>query len=532
MSPKVMVIGLDGATMKLLGPWIEAGLLPNLAEALQRGCSGNLRSTVPPYTPPAWASFYTGVNPGKHGVFGFTAIDPATGIRRLVNSKIIGAKRIWQILNEKGMKAGLLNLPITYPPEEVDGFMVSGMMTPENASNYTYPASLASELNNLKDPYVVDVPVAPMDMDNLDAVKRLRKSLKGRHAACLHLMENHPCEFFMTVFIVPDRLQHIYWKYIDESTKLYHTSKGEQFRKEVMGLFKEMDDVLGDIFSKVDDDCRVFMMSDHGFTSLENYFYFNEWLSRNGYFNVGSRKWLVKIYQLLRISKLIQILTSGRRARVMKQEGARRLVDWEKTRAYAGEQGLFLNLEGREEKGSVPAEQYYILRAEIAGKLKDLTYPESGRNIIDSISFKEDIFDGPYIDLAADIYPVMDDFRIMVHDGVMRKTLLDNREHSPEGIHHPDGIFAAWGPGIRSGEQVEGANMVDMTPTILHALGLPVPEHMDGRVLEEIFDEDFISRNPVRKEAGDEITCNKQDEVFSEDEEKEIQEQLRGMGYM
>ena len=470
--------------------------------------------------------------PRQTRYFGFTAIDPVSGERRLVNSKIIGARKIWQILNEKGLSTGLVNLPITYPPEEVDGYMVSGMMTPDNADNYTYPVSIAAELAGLEVPYVVDVPVAAKEAETLAAVKRLRESLRGRHAACLHLMDKHPCDFLMTVLIVPDRLQHIYWKYLDKDTGLYDTEKGKTFRKEIMGLYREMDEVLGDIFSKLSDDCQVFIMSDHGFCNLQRYFYFNEWLSRNGYFNTGSKTWMVTAYQKLRVGKMLERFIWFRRAQKMRQEGVRRLVDWENTSAYTREQGLFVNLVGREEKGSVPPERYEAVCSEIAEKLKAFTDPDTGERVVGSISFKNELYHGPYMEMAADFIPVLDDYRTFIHDAVMRDKLFDSIDESPEGIHHPDGVFAAFGPNIRGGLELEGANIVDVTPTILYALGLPVPDHMDGRVMEELFEPDYMNRNPVKKESGDDEMHDERGSVYSEEEEKEIQKQLRGMGYM
>jgi predicted AlkP superfamily phosphohydrolase/phosphomutase len=137
---KTVVIGLDGATFDLMGPWIEEGKLPHIKELMDKGCSGVLESTIPPLSPVAWTSFMTGMNPGKHGIFDF--VEPfqngALGTR-LNNRKDCKQIPIWRYLNNEGHKTVILNVPMTFPPDELDGLMVSGMDTPHDNATFTYP---------------------------------------------------------------------------------------------------------------------------------------------------------------------------------------------------------------------------------------------------------------------------------------------------------------------------------------------------------------------------------------------------------
>lgn len=533
-----MVIGLDGATLELMKPLADQGVMPNLSELLRKGCSGVLKSSIPPYTPPAWSSFYTGVNPGKHGIYGFTCFNPKTRSWELPSSKIIGAKKIWQILNEQGLSTGLINLPLTYPPEKVDGFMITGMMTPEKAKVFMYPESLAIEINALPHQYVVDVPVVPfLDSRNTDIVKRLHAALLGRRAACLHLIRNHPCDMMMTVFVVPDRLQHVYWKYIDQNSVLYDTVEGEAFRKEILACYRALDDAIGDIITAAGDDCKTILMSDHGFCELRGEFYLNNWLAKAGLLTIGgSGKWIIDGGRKLR--KLVPNRFVDFFGHIMADKiGAKKLrrsIDWNNTIAYAHEQGLFLkaafdNDDGRPE---LSRKDYLELRDRISERLNDFRHPKTGEKVVDSISYKEDIYIGRYFDRAPDIVPVLDNYRTYINDGLVRDELLVDYEMIPNGIHHPDGLFVAYGSDISRNRIIEGATIIDVAPTIIHALGLGVPENMDGRVLADVFQDSFMKKNPVRGSASGENGHDNSASVYTQEESDEIEEQLRGMGYI
>lgn len=509
--------------------------MPNFAELMRKGCSGVLKSTTPPYTPPAWSSFYTGVNPGKHGIYGFTRINPATGQRELTNLRAMGARKIWQIINEHGFRTGLVNLPLTYPPEPVEGYLVTGLMTPEHSRHYTYPRSLVEELGSLGTPYFVDVSLdLERDVKNTRIVKKLLVALRGRRAAIQHLLKRHPCDFVVVVFVELDRLQHVYWKYIDENCALYNTARGEKFRAEIETCYRELDDSLGDIAASLGNDAQLYIISDHGFTELRSEFFLNNWLAQEGFFalNSSSRMMLKPLYGKLRSSKLVHALLSKWYGKV-REQGLNQVVDWEHTDAYAREQGLFMNLKGREEHGSLNAgEDYEEKRELIKEKLSLFANPQTGERMVDSIYFKEEIYEGPYLDVAPDIIPVLGNYTCSVNEGVLRREVLSDCSAVPYGVHDPNGVIVAYGRGISAGETIGGASIVDVAPTLLHVMGLPVPDDMDGKVLIDLFDENFKKQNPLRTTMEDIKTQAGGEEVYSQKEAAEIEEQLRGLGYL
>jgi Type I phosphodiesterase / nucleotide pyrophosphatase len=127
---RLLIIGLDGATFDVITPWAQEGKLPNLRKLLENGAHGALKSTIPPMSPPAWTSFMTGKNPGKHGVFDFTARKPYSYDIEFVNARWRRAETIWKIMSEEGKRICVLGVPFTYPPEAVNGVMISGIDTP------------------------------------------------------------------------------------------------------------------------------------------------------------------------------------------------------------------------------------------------------------------------------------------------------------------------------------------------------------------------------------------------------------------
>src|SRR3989338_108753 len=145
-SPKVLVVSFDGGVWSNLKPIAEAGIMPNLKSLLETGRSCNLRSTIPPVTPPAWTAFMTGCNPGKSGVFDFYEYQQGTYNVSLASSKSIRTPVLWKILSDNGLRVGVVDVPINYPPPEVNGYVVSGWERPSNKKTFTYPADLGMKL--------------------------------------------------------------------------------------------------------------------------------------------------------------------------------------------------------------------------------------------------------------------------------------------------------------------------------------------------------------------------------------------------
>lgn len=548
MKPKVVVIGLDGATLSLFEPLAKKGWLPNLAELMNKGCRGQLRSTIPPYTPTAWSSIYTGMNPGKHGVFGFFRENPQTRKRELCNSSTIAAPKIWEILNKNGIRTGLVNLPLTYPPQPIDGYMVTGLMTPPEAKNFTWPSALTDELLTLSEPYVINETVKP----KYTLLKRLSSSNKGRRAACLHLLKNHDCDFLMIVFIAPDRIQHAYWKYLDENNSLYHTPQGEKLRPQIEACYRELDETIGEIISELGDESLVFCVSDHGFQSFNGLFLINNWLANEGCLSFKPNKWFLTISQKIlyeicenQLAKNIFVKLSHHLKKGLSLDSGPRVslghIDWTKTLAFGSELSLFINRSGRGANNPSSEEEYLRFRSELVEKLKHVTDSSSpfffntedrcaGMKMESRGHCREDIYEGPYFDMAPDIIPEIGGFSYPIHE--MTSLAGSFISNPPTGTHDMNGLLIAYGKNVLRNREVQGSTLYDIAPTILHSFGIPVPEDMDGKVLLDIF-EQGQSQIPVEisREANKDTT-KAHDSVYSQAEAAEMEQQLRDMGYI
>jgi predicted AlkP superfamily phosphohydrolase/phosphomutase len=541
MSPKSVAIGLDGAAWHLLDPMIRSGAMPRLAALKEKGAWGTLRSTVPTYTPPAWTSAATGVNPGRHGVYGFIAGNAQSERQELVHSGMIKAPAIWEVANEQGARAGIYNLPLTYPPRAVDGWMVSGMMTPGYGEHLKGFASwgrgegsdeLERRILGWAPGYVVDVS-ANYEQDWRDdgLAKRALESIRQREAVLRGLLELDPPDVLFTVMEAPDRLQHVYYRYMDPDDELYSTSEGARLRTAVVECFTAMDRIVGLLEDYAGTDGGVVVCSDHGFTAWEVSVHVNALLEQWGYLTL---KGTGKAMQSELARRMIPVAKRFLPRKLARRAKGRTFaaIDWSSTRAFASpipQQGVFVNVAGRERFGIVPPAELERLKDEIAARFEELRDPR-GEPVTDHVHRAEDVFHGDALEGAPDVLPVLRDHRYELDDELFHKDAFTDLRHLPRGVHHPDGIVVVAGAGTRPGS-IEGSVM-DVMPTLLYQAGLKVPEGLDGKVLTDAFDPAALADRPVATTAP--LSSSEKDESspYSQDEEALIEESLRGLGYL
>src|SRR5436305_1046405 len=260
----VLIIGLDGATWRVLEPWARAGRLPHLAGLMARGSWGTLRSTVPALTLPAWSSLTTGRNPGAHGVFAFRRLAPDRyDSPGLASTSDLRALTLWEIAGRAGRRAGIINVPPSYPIRPLNGFVVSCLLTPPGEC-FTHPPELASELGgyriDLQPPRGVALDEAVNREQALAYLQGLRRLTSGRTAAALHLMRTRPTDVLGVVFYAPDRIQHCFWTYVDGGV-----APDTEVATAVAGVYAALDQGLGDLTAAAGPEATVILVSDHGF---------------------------------------------------------------------------------------------------------------------------------------------------------------------------------------------------------------------------------------------------------------------------
>ncbi|GJM45451.1 MAG: hypothetical protein DHS20C21_22930 [Gemmatimonadota bacterium] len=555
MSRRVLVIALDGTTFDLIGPWLADGSLPNLARLRDEGVTGPLQSIVPPVTAPAWCSFMTGKNPGKHGVFEFFMRAPGGFEEVPVSSSSRAGRTLWQLLGDSGKKVMVVNVPVTYPPTPVNGHLIGDFLTPMGDREFTWPHGLLREVEEATGPYeLYHVEVyrkgrAGVVLDELERV------LAANRRANRWLIENKEWDFAMFHVWGTDRFGHELWHLLDERHPMHDPAEAHIHRDRAVGYWRQVDAAVGEWIEAAGEDVTTLVISDHGFGPIHQFLVFNVWLLQQGWIRlkpgIGAfvRRSLFELglspalgYRLsmrLGFARLRLSAGVGTRKRLLERINRVFLslndVDWSRTKVYSkGNYGqLFLNLKGREPHGIVePGTEAEAVLDDLARGLRELRDPETGEPLIGDIWRSEELYHGAHADRAPDLTFLPRDMR---NKALGTVDFTSNRFVEPaygnSGDHRMNGILFMRGPGIRSGAEIQGANLIDVAPTILHYLGEGVPEDFDGRVLQDAFTEQEAVR-PIRVAPPASDSGSGDPSEMSEEDMREIRERLKGLGYL
>jgi predicted AlkP superfamily phosphohydrolase/phosphomutase len=548
---KVLVIGLDGASWNLLRPMLRMKLLPHLEMLIQSGTSGNLLSVDPPISPSSWASFITGQNPGKHGIYDFGVPVPGGYHLRLANATMIAPDSLWSVLGQNGKRLGVINVPMTFPPQKANGFIVSGMMTPSPKSSFTFPEELKQELIDQLGTYHIELDFVQTGKHlgkgylstyfgdhYVRFLNELAKVADARQGAINYLMDTQPWDFFMAVLTGTDRIQHYMWDYITQD--FAGGDPRAEIRRRALDYYRRVDAIIGDMLDRADDDTAVIVLSDHGFGPAKYEVCLNKWLADIGMLapsrGLGGKlmSWLGHLMQSKGISRerLAKIL---KLKRIEQVSALAATIDWSQTRASQRlTNSIHLNVRGRDPEGIVePGKEYESLREFLIGELLKLEDPDTGQTIVTEALRKQDLYSGPYLENAPDIV-------LRFRDGYFaNRRDLDvpsylTRPTMRTGEHQREGILIAKGPGIREQFTLPvSASILDIFPTVLYLYDCPIPAKTDGKVLFDIFTPEFRQEYPVEY-SQNRVSSEEQLESFgfTEQEEQDLVNRLKGLGYL
>jgi predicted AlkP superfamily phosphohydrolase/phosphomutase len=570
---RVFIVGWDGATFDLIEPWVAEGKLPNIAEVMRGGAHGELRSTLPPMTFTAWSSFMTGKNPAKHGIYDFTRQRPGTYDLEFVNGGERKAVSFWKLLSDAGRKVISISVPCTYPPEKVDGVMLSGFdaaglggSSSKLDARGMYPPSMYDELEEAVGGHPIgSFPVAEINAGEPEAaVKKILDCIGRKAATAKHLIQKYDWDCAMILFGESDGAGHHFWKYCDGRSPQF-SYEPASMRDSILRVYEELDRQLGELKQLLPVDTTLLMMSDHGFGGVSTTALFpNCWLREQGLlkFRGGVSRLISRRLDALKhravatlpnavqkfLSRFARKQLGGIEARV--RYG---IIDWAGTKAYFEENPYYpcmrINLKGRQPAGVVePGEEYEKLRDELVERLEAWRHPETGEKIVERAYRREEVYSGPCLGEAPDIvvhWSTHKDYTYAFKVSSKSKNLawleeLDANQSEnfafftgKSGSHRDNGIFLAEGPGVKNGYNVDGANIVDVAPTILHLLGVPVPEDMDGRVLTDML-EGEAAREVAIGAAADEqpVLSAASDADYTTEDKAVIAERLRALGYI
>jgi predicted AlkP superfamily phosphohydrolase/phosphomutase len=528
---EIVLIGLDGATFSVLDPLMRDGVMPFLRDWSAGGVRAVLGSTAHPLTPIAWTTLMTGRLPGNHGVFDFVRVAQSPEPNYMLGTSAdVRGETLWAIASRHGRRVSCLNFPSMFPPPAINGFVVPGFVPWRYLSRAIHPRDLYPRLKNLPE---FNAKELALDWDiERKALQGLPESEfegwiqfhTGREAQWFSiarfLMREEPCDLTAILFDGVDKLQHLCYHLLDPTLAAHHTSPwAQRVRNLCLDYFRQLDRFIGAIVDAAGPAARVFIASDHGFCAAgDQIFYANVWLEQQGYFG-----W-----------KEGTAIDQERRLTLDGHAGLESLIDWSRTVAFAltaSSNAIWIRRR-RNGQGGVSDEDYPRLRQRLIDELMMLTDPATGGRVIEQVMTREQAFPGAAVDDAPDLTLVLRDHSFL---SVLRTDAVLKSRRLPYGTHHPDGIFMAAGPGIRRSAELAPFSIVNITPTLLHALELPLPSDLDGSVTTAAFEESWVAAHPIRYEEGVGLSFPSSlgpTPSLGTEGDQEVLSRLRALGYL
>lgn len=521
----VLMIGLDGATFSLLKPLIADGVMPFLGQLIDEGVHGDLMSTRNPLTPPAWTSMITGRSPEAHGIYDFLWPDilPGGGVYLKINDfRDNRCETVWSMANRAGKRATSMNFFGMTPPFPIDGYIISGFVPWKHLRQGTYPQSFFEDVRKLP-----DFDYRNLGMDIAEEKKCVLGLIEGEHSDWIalqdtrdtawtdltcYLMATDRTELTAVVLDGPDKLQHLFWRFVDPNLPTDDDPWFQDIRRQCLDYYRQLDRNIARLVAAAGSGTDIVLTSDHGFGPTDEIVYINEWLARHGYL-----KWT----ESARADDAGQLTAT-------KMKDHLRMIDWRETVAFSptpSSNSIFVKRDMGNGVG-IKDEDYAGFCLKLRQELLDWRDPADGKPVFvgaETNKLMGRMYSGPCPDIT-----------LRLRDGgfvsILNSTeIVIKREH-PDGTHRPNGIFIGHGPSFRKGVSLEPLSILDVTPVLLHCLQVQVPSDLEGRVPEEA----FAAAGTVH--LGEATHSNggkgQQDREPTEEEREALMTQLRVLGYM
>jgi predicted AlkP superfamily phosphohydrolase/phosphomutase len=527
---KVLMIGLDGATFSLLNTLMEDGTMPFMKKLVSEGVHGDLMSTRNPLTPPAWTSMITGTSPHVHGIYDF--LRPVTmddgGVFLGVNdSRQIRSETIWSMVSRQGMRATSLNFYGMSPPPEVDGYIASGFVPWKHLRKAISPPEFFDTIKAMP-----GFDYKNLGMDIGEEKKCVQGLLDGEHTdwielqsvrdtawadICCYLLDNDPTELTAVVLDGPDKIQHLFWRFVDPELLEENPSEWfTQIRELCLDFYRQLDNNIQRMVEKAGPETNVILTSDHGFGATTEFVYINEWLARRGYL-----KWADQAE-----------LDAAGKLTADKMKDHLGMIDWKRTLAFCptpSSNAIYV----KKAKGSghgIKDSEYLDFCLNLKQELLDYRHPEDGGQIFVGVDTNK-LEGTPYVEPSPDL-------TVRLRDGgfvsILKSSHVVVPRENPDGTHRPNGIFIGYGPDIKASEHIEPIDLLDMTPLMLYFLGLPIPKNLEGRVPAEVLRDETLQKREV-EHGGTTVTRSRDssgDKEPSEEEREALLQQMKLLGYM
>jgi len=542
---KVILIGLDGATWDVILPLVKQGKTSNLERLIKQGSWADLETIEPTVSPVIWTSIITGKNPDKHGIPDFYVRPPGTYDAVLVTSNIRKTKALWNILSEREKKVCVVGWQVTWPAEEIAGFMVSDRSL--YYSNYntmtdlTYPKELYEEIKQLNI-HGNDVSIEHLKSLNLPTADTCRENkspclstpLEDFQSAYswdqthvnigLHLLSQYEWDLFIVYLKGIDQISHYYWKYMEPQYFEVSQEEINKYKDAIKNYYIYVDTILGDFLQFADRDTIVFIVSDHGFHPTVPGRYAD-------YRPLSFNKLLEKV-DLLKYKHNMSDLS-------FRDFDKEETIIGQNTEAYecgnapgSWKRKICLNLKGREPEGIIEPAEYEKAAEKVKQLLSNIMIKETRRPFLRVEPCSE-----ADCDFTAILNVNQEDIekRHLTYlnkiDSLPIRELFLYSDVSGNHFHAPEGILAIWGKNIQKGK-IEDAHVFDIAPTILYLMGLPVGKDMDGKILTSTIIPEFVKKKPVEYIDTHDVEERKESKPLASPADEEIKEKLRSLGYI
>ena len=455
MRKRVLIIGWDCAAPELVFEAFKDDM-PNTRRLMTEGVYGELESTIPPITVPAWMCMMTSRDPGELGVYGFrNRKDYSYDAMTIANSHAVQVPTLWDLLGQAKKKSVVLGVPLTYPARPFQGWMVTSFLTPNRNAHWTFPRRLTREIDQVASDYMIDIPNFRTDR-RAELEQQLLKMTTERFKLARYLLETKDWDFFTMVEMGSDRLHHAFWRFWDKAHREYEPNS--PFSETMRNYYRTLDAELGETLACIDENTTVMVVSDHGAKRMDGGICVNEWLQKHGYLTLKTEP-----------QGITRFTTD--------------MVNWQQTKAW-GEGGyyarIFINVEGREPHGIVKAQDYESVRNELKVQLEAIT-DESGQNIRTRVFKPEEVY-RECRNIAPDLIVYFGNLFWRSVGSVGYNSIYTNENDTgPDDCNHAEmGIFI-----LKNGRQASGfvpaRSIYDIAPTVLNAFGIDIPDAMQGK---------------------------------------------------
>jgi len=508
---KMLIVALDGATFDIIQPLIEQGKLPNLARLMSEGAWGKCRSTVPPMTFPAWSSFLTGCNPGKHGIYDFTKFRPNSYEVRFINARHRKRPTFFRILSEAGYRVAMIGVPTTYPPEPLNGVVISGFDSPVTTSmdpSFVYPKSIFFELKKQFGAFHnTGFQETRIGSDwHYKALKKMQHNLQKRLQISLYLLNKGGWDCFMTLFGQTDTVSHHFWAFHDSNSPRYVPTATAYLGDAINSIYQQADQALGELIKAAGEEVPVLVLSDHGFGGAgDRVLYLNQWLSQQGFLSFKKLSFNNRFFKMLRI-KTAEYLPAKFQQQLFRRFGSFLVgavescsrfgnIDWSRTKVFSDELNyfprFFINQKSRFPQGIVqPGREYEKVCEDLKEALlkwKDPSIKDlDATSVVEKVQRPEVVYSGAYLEEAPDLIPVLalpDGYSYTCLTSSAEKTgeiirkikpqeYLGAKGHGMNGSHRQDGIVLFNNFGFPQSKKLQKFHSLqDLAPIILDQLG-------------------------------------------------------------